>query len=43
MSSETPFRILPKLVDNNRAFWTGGALFEEFRYDAHGEPVDPEV
>ena len=28
MSSETPFRILPRLDDHNREFWTGGAAGE---------------
>ena len=28
MPSETPFRILPRLDDSNREFWTGGAVGE---------------
>ena len=28
MSSDPPFRILPRLDDNNREFWTGGAVGE---------------
>ena len=28
MSSDPPFRILPRLDDNNREFWTGGAAGE---------------